>query len=62
MALKHDDALRLADKMLEIRDYLHSDHIYKEKILQMLYADLPSFSKFFTRVKGVSPKAYRMHR
>ena len=38
VALKHDDALRLADKMLEIRDYLHSDHIYKEKILQMLYA------------------------
>ena len=38
LALKHDDALRLFDKMREIRDYLHSDHIYKEKILQMLYA------------------------
>lgn len=38
VSLKHDDVQRLADKMLEIRDYLHSDHIYKEKILQMLYA------------------------
>lgn len=38
LALKHDDVKRLFDKMLEIRDYLHSDHIYKEKILQMLYA------------------------
>ena len=38
LKLAHDDALRLGDKMREIRDYLHSDHIYKEKILQMLYA------------------------
>ena len=38
LKLSHDDALRLGDKMREIRDYLHSDHIYKEKILQMLYA------------------------
>lgn len=36
--LQHDDAQRLAEKMLEIRDYLHSDHIFKAKILQMLYA------------------------
>ncbi len=36
--LTHEDALRLYDKMCEIRDYLHSDHIYKSKILQMLYA------------------------
>ena len=38
LKLSHDDALRLGDKMREIRDYLHSEHIYKEKILQMLYA------------------------
>lgn len=38
LALKHNDAVRLFDKMCEIRDYLHSDHIYKSKILQMLYA------------------------
>lgn len=38
LKLAHDDAMRLGDKMREIRDYLHSDHIYKEKILQMLYA------------------------
>ena len=38
LKLAHDDAMRLGDKMREIRDYLHSEHIYKEKILQMLYA------------------------
>ena len=38
ISLSHDDACRLADKMREIISYLHSDHIYKEKILQMLYA------------------------
>ena len=38
LKLAHDDAMRLGDKMREIRDYLHSKHIYKEKILQMLYA------------------------
>lgn len=38
LTLQHEDAQRLADKMYEIRDYLHSNHIYKTKILQMLYA------------------------
>lgn len=38
LKLSHDDAERMADKMREIRNYLHSDHIYKDKILQMLYA------------------------
>ncbi len=38
IALPHDDARRLEDKMHEIIGYLHSDHIYKSKILQMLYA------------------------
>lgn len=38
LKLSHDDVQRLGDKMREIRNYLHSDHIYKEKILQMLYA------------------------
>jgi len=38
MKLPHDDAERLAEKMLEISYYLHSDHIYKSEILRMLYA------------------------
>ena len=38
LTLRHDDALRLFEKMHEIVAYLHSDHIYKTKILQMLYA------------------------
>lgn len=37
-ALPHDTALQLAEKMREIIGYLHSDHIYKEQILHMLYA------------------------
>lgn len=36
--LRHDDAVKLTEKMLEIRNYLNSDHIYKSKILEMLYA------------------------
>lgn len=38
IALPQVDARRLEDKMYEIISYLHSDHIYKNKILQMLYA------------------------
>lgn len=38
IALPHNDARRLEEKMREIIGYLHSDHIYKAKILQMLYA------------------------
>ena len=38
LTLMHDDALRLAEKMHEISGLLHSSHIYKAKILQMLYA------------------------
>lgn len=38
LRLSHTDALRLAEKMREIRDYLRSDHIYKAEILRMLYA------------------------
>lgn len=38
VTLPHADALRLAAKMIEIRDYLHSSHIYKDEILRMLYA------------------------
>ncbi len=38
VALPHETALRLADKLIEIRDYLHSSHIYKAEILRMLYA------------------------
>lgn len=35
--LPHEFALRLADKMREIISYLHSDHIYRQEILRMLY-------------------------
>ena len=87
ITLPHEDARRLEEKMREMIGYLHSDHIYKTKILQMLYAvflldvqsaqnkalyllhttslsvgqiaDTPSFSKFFSRKKGVTPKEYR---
>lgn len=38
IALPHEDARRLEDKMHEMIGYLDSDHIYKDKILQMLYA------------------------
>lgn len=38
IALARDDARRLSDKMHEIIGYLHSDHTYKTKILQMLYS------------------------
>ncbi len=38
IALPQNDARRLEEKMREIIGYLHSDHIYKAKILQMLYA------------------------
>ena len=38
IALSRMDAQRLEEKMREIVGYLHSDHIYKTKILQMLYA------------------------
>lgn len=38
LSMSPDDAQRLAEKMREITTYLHSTHVYKEKILQMLYA------------------------
>lgn len=38
LMLQHGDAVRIGEKMREIHDYLHSDHIYKSKILEMLYA------------------------
>ncbi len=37
VTLPHSEAQRLANKMLEIIDYLHSDHIYKQEILRLLY-------------------------
>ena len=51
IALPHDEARRLEDKMHEIIGYLHSDHIYKSKILQMLYA------VFLLDVQSVQTKA-----
>lgn len=38
LTLAHEDARQLAAKMHEITAYLHSNHIFKEKVLQMLYA------------------------
>ena len=38
LSMSPDDAQWLAEKMREITAYLHSTHVYKEKILQMLYA------------------------
>ena len=38
VTLTHDTALRLTEKMQEIISYLRSDHIYKSKILHMLYS------------------------
>lgn len=38
LTLSHNSALRMAAKMHEIIVYLYSDHIYKAKILQMLYS------------------------
>ncbi|MBP3822436.1 MAG: helix-turn-helix transcriptional regulator [Bacteroidaceae bacterium] len=38
LTLTDEDAKQLASKMREITAYLHSDHIFKEKVLQMLYA------------------------
>ncbi len=38
LALPHEVAVRLTDKMLEIISYFNSNHIYKEKILSMLYS------------------------
>ena len=38
LTLPHEAALRLARKMREIIDYLHSTHIYKHQILRMLYS------------------------
>lgn len=38
LSLAHEDAVQLASKMHEIIGYLHSDHIFKDKVLQMLYA------------------------
>lgn len=37
LTLPHSKAQRLANKMFEIIGYLHSDHIYKQEILRLLY-------------------------
>jgi AraC-like DNA-binding protein len=49
--LASDAARHLIMKMREIINYLHSDHLH--------FADTPSFSKFFSRLSGMSPKEYR---
>ena len=49
--------------MMEASFLLRTSNLSVVQIAERLhFSDLPSFSKFFTRVKGVSPKAYRMHR
>lgn len=38
VSLPHGTAQHLAGRMREIISYLHSDHIYKQEVLRMLYA------------------------
>ena len=38
LTLPHATALHLAGRMREVASYLHSDHIYKQDVLRMLYA------------------------
>lgn len=38
LALSYAEALRLAERMYEIINYLHSEHLYKTEILRLLYA------------------------
>ena len=38
LALPYVEALRLAERMYEIINYLHSEHLYKTEILRLLYA------------------------
>lgn len=53
ITLPYEDARRLEEKMREMIGYLHSDHIYKTKILQMLYA------VFLLDVQSAQNKAIR---
>lgn len=60
ITLPKDEARRLEEKMLEMVDYLHSNHIYKNKILQMLYAvfllDVQSAQTKVIRQRQVPPR------
>jgi len=38
LSLPHETAVHLYEKMLEITNYLHSNHVYKSEILRLLYA------------------------
>ena len=55
MHLPTDVAERIAAKMNEIISYLHSGHIYKEKILQMLYA------VFLLELQDAQEKSAELH-
>ncbi len=55
ITLSHDDAQRLAEKMIEISNYMHSDHIYKSEILRMLYA------VFLLDLQNAQSKAITQH-
>lgn len=51
--LPHEAAVRLADKMFEIRDYLHSKHLYRQEIIKMLY------SVFLLDIQDVQKRAVK---
>lgn len=55
VTLSEDAAHRLAQKMQEIVSVLHSDHIYKTEILQMLYG------VFLLDLQGAQDQAIREH-
>ena len=55
LTLSHATALHLAERMREIIGYLHSDHIYKQEILRMLYAI------FLLDVQNAQQKAIAYH-
>lgn len=38
LTLQHDDALNMSKKMMEMARLLHSDHIYRDEVVRMLYA------------------------
>lgn len=60
LTLSYDDAMHMQNKMLEIIDYLHSDHTYKAEVLRMLYAvfllDLQNVQDKVIRQRTVSQR------
>ena len=56
VALSHQTAHHLAARMCEIIVYLHSDHIYKQEVLRMLYA------VFLLDVQNAQQQSFSHHR